>query len=111
MTMSYDIPQRLFLDTNIYIIGVANQNSYERKILESKSVNGRYSGRINPKTISSFPYYPIQCRFYHQNSQMKHHCMNPTCFIPICSKYICYTISLGAIHKYFIISYNQYLIH
>jgi len=35
MTMSYDIPQRLFLDTNIYIIGVANQNSYERKILEA----------------------------------------------------------------------------
>jgi predicted nucleic acid-binding protein len=33
--MSYDIPQRLFLDTNIYIIGVANQNSYERKILEA----------------------------------------------------------------------------
>ncbi|MEA5554231.1 hypothetical protein VB713_25165 [Anabaena cylindrica UHCC 0172] len=33
--MSHDIPQRLFLDTNIYIIGVANQNSYERKILES----------------------------------------------------------------------------
>ncbi|QYX34289.1 hypothetical protein K2F26_18745 [Sphaerospermopsis torques-reginae ITEP-024] len=31
----HDIPQRLFLDTNIYIIGVANQNSYERKILES----------------------------------------------------------------------------
>ncbi len=33
--MSYDIPQRLFLDTNIYIIGVANENSYERKILAS----------------------------------------------------------------------------
>jgi predicted nucleic acid-binding protein len=33
--MSHNIPQRLFLDTNIYIIGVANQNSYERKILES----------------------------------------------------------------------------
>jgi predicted nucleic acid-binding protein len=33
--MSYDIPQRLFLDTNIYIIGIANQDSYERKILES----------------------------------------------------------------------------
>ena len=32
--MSHDIPQRLFLDTNIYIIGVANQNSYERRILE-----------------------------------------------------------------------------
>jgi predicted nucleic acid-binding protein len=33
--MSYDIPQRLFLDTNIYIIGVADENSYERKILEA----------------------------------------------------------------------------
>lgn len=33
--MSYDIPQRLFLDTNIYIVGVANENSYERKILEA----------------------------------------------------------------------------
>ncbi|OBQ34248.1 MAG: hypothetical protein AN487_18590 [Anabaena sp. CRKS33] len=78
--MSYDIPQRLFLDTNIYIIGVANQNSYERKILESKSVNRRYSGGINPKTISSFPYHPIQRRFYHQNSQMKHHCIIPYLF-------------------------------
>jgi predicted nucleic acid-binding protein len=32
--MNPNIPQRIFLDTNIYIIGVANENSYERKILE-----------------------------------------------------------------------------
>ncbi|WP_414549867.1 hypothetical protein [Anabaena sp. CCY 0017] len=32
--MIHDIPQRIFLDTNIYIIGVAQENSNERKILE-----------------------------------------------------------------------------